>query len=239
MPRKSALTPEQWAEARSLYETGSASFADIGARYGLSDVAVGKRAQKDGWNRARSMKQLATDAQIAADGVARGGFSSEVRTPPEVQEDAVVVRRKVIVQHREDGADLRADRRECLEDWRLVRRGYRLLRSGGPEPGDLPAPEFEKARKEHETRVKAAREDLFSAKTAAETAKLMHQTVQIGHEIDRKAHGLDAYMEPPPPPPSVPLPKFDYSKLRKRKEADARKYGHTLGRGDEPDELSA
>lgn len=47
MPR---LTADQWAEIRAEREATGASFRELGARYGVSDVAIFKRARKEQWS---------------------------------------------------------------------------------------------------------------------------------------------------------------------------------------------
>lgn len=48
------LTPEQWEQARAEYEVRGLSLGEVARRFGVSDVAVGKRARKDGWAQGKS-----------------------------------------------------------------------------------------------------------------------------------------------------------------------------------------
>jgi len=43
------LTIEQWADVRAEREASGRSFRDLAAKHGVSDVAIVKRAQKEGW----------------------------------------------------------------------------------------------------------------------------------------------------------------------------------------------
>lgn len=48
------LTVEQWERARAEYEVRGVSFGEIAKKFGVSDVAVGKRARKEGWAQGKS-----------------------------------------------------------------------------------------------------------------------------------------------------------------------------------------
>lgn len=49
MPRyASKLTPEQWAEARRMWDDGEPT-ADIGAALGVTGSGIAWRARRDGW----------------------------------------------------------------------------------------------------------------------------------------------------------------------------------------------
>lgn len=48
------LTPEQWEQARAEYEVRGVSLGVIAEHFGVSDVAVGKRARKEGWTKGKS-----------------------------------------------------------------------------------------------------------------------------------------------------------------------------------------
>ena len=48
------LKAEQWEQARAEYEVRGVSFGEIAKQFGVSDVAVGKRARKDGWVQGKS-----------------------------------------------------------------------------------------------------------------------------------------------------------------------------------------
>lgn len=48
------LTPEQWEQARAEYEVRGVSLGVIAEYFGVSDVAVGKRARKEGWTKGKS-----------------------------------------------------------------------------------------------------------------------------------------------------------------------------------------
>ena len=48
------LTAEQWEQARAEYEVRGVSFKVIAKEFGVSDVAVGKRASKEGWVQGKS-----------------------------------------------------------------------------------------------------------------------------------------------------------------------------------------
>ena len=49
------LTSEQWEQARAEYEVRGLSLGEVARRFGVSDVAVGKRAKKGGWAQGKSL----------------------------------------------------------------------------------------------------------------------------------------------------------------------------------------
>ena len=65
MPR---LTKDQWAEARIKWESDpTLTFGELGQQLGVSHVAVGQAAKKQGWERAPDMRSIADRAQLKAD----------------------------------------------------------------------------------------------------------------------------------------------------------------------------
>ena len=48
------LTTEQWEQARAEYEVRGVSLGEVARRFGVSDVAVGKRARKEDWAQGKS-----------------------------------------------------------------------------------------------------------------------------------------------------------------------------------------
>jgi len=48
MPARSKLSPDQWAEVRRL-RAGGAAWVEIGARFGLHEASVRRRARNEGW----------------------------------------------------------------------------------------------------------------------------------------------------------------------------------------------
>lgn len=50
----SRLTAEQWEQARADYEVRGLSLGEIARRFGISQQAVSKRAQKEGWKQGKS-----------------------------------------------------------------------------------------------------------------------------------------------------------------------------------------
>ena len=55
MPRLSA---EQWAEVRAEREASGASFRDLSGRFGVSDVAILKRAKAEGWGDGKDVAEI-------------------------------------------------------------------------------------------------------------------------------------------------------------------------------------
>lgn len=49
------LNSTQWEQARAEYEVRGVSLSDVARRVGVSDVAVGKRARKEGWVQGKSL----------------------------------------------------------------------------------------------------------------------------------------------------------------------------------------
>src|SRR5579872_2777429 len=56
MPR---LTEDQWAECRKLRESTGLSYANLGERFGVSDVAVMKQAKKESWGDGANANEVA------------------------------------------------------------------------------------------------------------------------------------------------------------------------------------
>lgn len=54
----SRLTAEQWEQARAEYEVRGLSLGEIARRFGISDVAVGKRARKEHWEQGKSSELI-------------------------------------------------------------------------------------------------------------------------------------------------------------------------------------
>ena len=48
------LTVEQWEQARAAYEVRGISLGEVARQFGVSDVAVGKHARKEGWIQGKS-----------------------------------------------------------------------------------------------------------------------------------------------------------------------------------------
>lgn len=62
------LTKDQWAQARIKWEADpTVTFSELGLQLGVSHVAVGMAAKKQGWERAPDMRSIADRAQLKAD----------------------------------------------------------------------------------------------------------------------------------------------------------------------------
>lgn len=101
MPR---LTKDQWLEARQAWEAEpKLSYAALGERMGVSDVAVLKRARADGWVKSGSLDSINRAAQVKADAaeVSRELSGQTTKKPlPASIEASTDLRSKLIQSHR-------------------------------------------------------------------------------------------------------------------------------------------
>lgn len=107
MPR---LNKDQWAKARELWESDpTANFETIAGLFGVSRVAVSKRAAGEGWEKVQPLASINEAAQLRADAKVSGEtdkVSGETRKRATV-EAAIDVRADVLERHRADWASHR------------------------------------------------------------------------------------------------------------------------------------
>jgi hypothetical protein len=125
MPR---LTPDQWAEARALWEADpTASAPAIAGRFGCTPQALRNRIRAEGWTKVGTLQRVAELAQMRArdgeeEGELGGKVSGAITLPgpkkflADAVEAAIDQRAKVIERHREEWKIVRLLRQEALAD---------------------------------------------------------------------------------------------------------------------------
>lgn len=114
MTTKKRMTLEEWASVRAKWETDPRegyTWIITEMNLSVSDVAVLKRARKEGWAKKASLKSIVERAQAKAD-EKLAKVSGKVS--PLTESDAVDLRANVIEKHREEWGDHR--RLFTLED---------------------------------------------------------------------------------------------------------------------------
>jgi hypothetical protein len=100
--------PVDWESIEADYRAGVKSLRVMSAEYGVSHVAIKKRADREGWTRDLSAKiKAATEAKVN-----RAAVNSEVNADEKVSEKAVIeatseTQKDVILGHRQDIARAR------------------------------------------------------------------------------------------------------------------------------------
>jgi hypothetical protein len=64
MAKAKPATPEQWAKAKALFETGK-SLNDISTETGIDRSTVSKRAKNEGWEKGKFQQLIADGARVA------------------------------------------------------------------------------------------------------------------------------------------------------------------------------
>lgn len=73
------LSPEKWEQARAEYEVRGCSLKELARKFGVSDIAVGKRARKEGWVQGKSLPLV--DRKVAAIKVSAAVDAESSRLP--------------------------------------------------------------------------------------------------------------------------------------------------------------
>ncbi|MBD2819526.1 hypothetical protein ID852_02195 [Xenorhabdus sp. 42] len=75
------MAKSDWEAIELAYRAGSLSIREIAAKYGISDTAIRKRANSQGWQRDLTDKvKKATRTKLVRSEVRTTGSQSEVRT---------------------------------------------------------------------------------------------------------------------------------------------------------------
>jgi len=83
---KAARKEIDWEAVEMLYRAGTSSLKEIGAKYGVSDAGIIKRAKRDGWERDLKAKiQAKAEAKVSASMV-----SAEVSARKALTEQAII-----------------------------------------------------------------------------------------------------------------------------------------------------
>lgn len=103
-----------WEKAKALFRTGSVSIKEIGRQCGCSDVAILKKAKKEGWTKdlADRVRAAVKEQLVRADAkvVRAANHAPEAQTDEEVIEAAVQGPVEVVRSHR---TDLNAGQKIC------------------------------------------------------------------------------------------------------------------------------
>ena len=105
---KKRMSPEEWAGIRAKWETDPRdgyTWIVTEMNLSVSDVAVLKRARKEGWAKKASLKTIVERAQAKADEKVSRKVSGKVS--PLTESESVDLRADVIEKHREEWGDHR------------------------------------------------------------------------------------------------------------------------------------
>jgi transcriptional regulator with XRE-family HTH domain len=101
-PYQPPLTKQQWAEARQTFETEpTATLESISQTLGVSRPAVSKKAKKEEWQKAGTLRMVCKAAQLKADQVTD---VTGVTSKKDATDNAIALRASVIEKHREEWA---------------------------------------------------------------------------------------------------------------------------------------
>lgn len=182
-------TPEQWADAKAVWESDNKiSYSDIGTTLGISKQAVAKRAKADKWQKRMDLPKVVNrahelaDRSIVDEGLPLATFaprsskqSSEVDAAPPKKGDGQVVERMAADQVEEvDHSNMTLEQR--AEMIAIQKRAEILTR--------------------HRTEINAVRNVTYEAIRKkdfelSKVGKINAEALQIIHNIERKAWGLD------------------------------------------------
>lgn len=89
-----------WEAVEAAYRAGSLSVRAIGEAHGVTHVAIGKRAAKEGWQRDLSEKVRAATKAKVTKAVTTDGYQSKAVTDDEIIEEASDQLTAVVLSHR-------------------------------------------------------------------------------------------------------------------------------------------
>jgi hypothetical protein len=166
MPR---LTADQWAAIRLEWEgEPSATFSGLGAKFGVHNSEIGRRAKREGWAKRGQLAGINESAQRKADKLTDSNGNStqrELRTSDLASRaESEDLRAAVTARHRTEWAELEGFRKTALKAMKDAH-----------EAGD--------------------REGWQVAKLAADTAKANLSALEIKQNGERHAWGLDVHGE--------------------------------------------
>lgn len=185
------ITSEQWAEARALWQADpKISYSDIGETLGVSKQAVAKRAKAENWIKTGTNEKIAEKAQQAADrrmvnadlplatnAVSGSNRAAEVDDSSLKSAGAVHVEAEAV-----DTSNMSLEQR--AEAIAIAKRAQILER--------------------HRNEANALRNNLYTSIQKKDfelgkCAKINAEAMQIIHNIERKAWGLDVDPKGGPP----------------------------------------
>lgn len=187
---RQSIPPEQWAQSRAIWESDTkVSYQDIATSLGISKQAVSKRANADKWQRRMDIDRVVNRAYQEAD---RSVAAAELQVATFAQDagkstplvDPAPPKKEALAEHMEaeeiDTSNMTLEQRaEAI----AVRKRAEILTR-------------------HRTEANALRTNLYqSIKTKdfnlGKNAKINAEAMQIIHNIERKAWGLDTSEEAP------------------------------------------
>ena len=89
-----------WEAVEAAYRAGSLSVRAIGEAHGVTHVAIGKRAAKEGWQRDLSEKVRAATKAKVTKAVTTDGYQSKAVTDDEIIEEVSDQLTAVVLSHR-------------------------------------------------------------------------------------------------------------------------------------------
>lgn len=131
-----------WETIEREYRAGQLSVREIARRHEISEKAIRKRAERDGWQRdlADKVRQGVREALVRSDGSADSPQGSRAQDDAAIQATAIAVGQAVVTSHRRDLQQLHGLKRV------LADRLSTVLHGGEPDgpvlgeresPGDL------------------------------------------------------------------------------------------------------
>ncbi len=104
-----AMTPDNWGEARRLYETENFSLGMLAARFGHDKSGFSRRKNSEGWHRPGDLARIAEGAHLRAD--ARNDPEQRARL---TEQEAETIRAELVADHREQWSGLEARRTAAI-----------------------------------------------------------------------------------------------------------------------------
>ena len=169
------------------YRAGIRSLRDIGAEFGVSDVAIIKRAKRDEWTRDLKAKiQAKAEAKVSAAMV-----STEVSALTKVAE------RQIVEANASKIADVQLAHRKDIQRKRSIvaRLMDELEAQVGPENAALLADLGDMMRSPDDAgqdKLNDLYRKVISLPGRAKTAKTLAETLRITVDMERQAFGMDA-----------------------------------------------
>lgn len=186
------ITPEQWAEAKAIWEADEkVSYGDVGDSLGISKQAVAKRAKAENWQRKMVRQKVIDKAYAEADrrtvgielpkatfSVSGAKEAAPVDAAPDVNRALV---ERVEAEEMDGGGLMSMEQRA---EQRAIAKRAEILTLHRNETNAL--------RKNTYDSIKQKDFNLGKA------AKVQAEAMQIIHNMERRAWGIDKIEERPP-----------------------------------------
>jgi hypothetical protein len=176
-----------WEAVERDYRADQISLRAIGAKHGVSDTAIRKRAKAEGWKRVLGAKvrEAVREELVRADGSQEGSQAERVRTDREIVEESAKVGVEIVRQHRGHLARLTriagglADELEAMS---VHRHEIEALIEAETEG-------------EKDPKRRAALMKVVSLHDRSQTARELSQTLKNLIPLERQAFNLDEQPE--------------------------------------------